>query len=75
MRRIIVIAFASILFLGQAYRLLAQDPQGLQVNQVAPDFTAKDQSGNPVHLKSQLAKGSVVLVFYRGEWCPFAISI
>jgi len=49
----------------------AQDPQGLQVNQLAPDFSAKDQSGKIVTLKSLLKKGSVVLVFYRGEWCPY----
>jgi peroxiredoxin len=49
----------------------AQVPVGLQVNQSAPDFTAKDQSGKSVVLKSLLKKGNVVLVFYRGEWCPY----
>jgi len=38
----------------------AQDPHGLQVNQSAPDFSAKDQSGKVVTLKSLLKKGSVV---------------
>jgi peroxiredoxin len=58
-----------ILFLSSSVQ--SQNPKGLQVNQSAPDFTAKDQNGNSVNLKSQLAKGSVVLVFYRGEWCPY----
>jgi peroxiredoxin len=49
----------------------AQDPHGLQVNQTAPDFTAQDQTGTSITLKSQLKKGNVVLVFYRGEWCPY----
>ncbi|HCW08262.1 MAG TPA: alkyl hydroperoxide reductase [Cytophagales bacterium] len=49
----------------------AQDPHGLQVNQPAPDFSGKDQNGKTINLKSQLKNGSVVLVFYRGEWCPF----
>lgn len=49
----------------------AQDPQGLQVNQVAPDFSGKDQFGKTITLKSLLKKGNVLLVFYRGEWCPY----
>ncbi|HXB34304.1 MAG TPA: peroxiredoxin-like family protein [Puia sp.] len=46
-------------------------PQGLKTNTAAPDFTATDQNGATFHLKSSLAKGSVLLVFYRGQWCPF----
>jgi peroxiredoxin len=46
-------------------------PGGLKVNDKAPDFSAKNQNGKPVVLKDQLAKGMVVLVFYRGEWCPY----
>jgi peroxiredoxin len=49
----------------------AQDPKGLNVNDDAPDFTGKDQNGKSIHLKSLLKKGPVVLVFYRGEWCPY----
>jgi peroxiredoxin len=49
----------------------AQSPLGLQVNQTAPDFTAMDQDGRSVNLKSLLQNGKVVLVFYRGEWCPY----
>jgi peroxiredoxin len=47
-----------------------QDPKGLHVNDAAPEFSAKDQEGNTVNLKEQLKKGPVVLVFYRGQWCP-----
>jgi len=49
----------------------AQDPHGLQVNQAAPDFSGKDQYGKTITLKSLLKKGNVLLVFYRGEWCPY----
>ena len=50
----------------------AQDkPQGLQVNDLAPTFTAKDQNGKEISLKSLLKKGPVVVMFYRGEWCPY----
>ncbi len=46
-------------------------PSGLQVNDKAPLFTAKDQDGKPVMLETMLQKGPVVLVFYRGQWCPY----
>ena len=34
----------------------------------APDFTLNDAYGNSVQLKERLAKGPVVLGFYRGRW-------
>jgi len=46
-------------------------PKGITVNQDAPDFSAKDQNGRIVSLKGQIKKGPVVLVFYRGQWCPY----
>jgi peroxiredoxin len=47
-----------------------EGPNGLEVNAIAPDFTAKDQSGAVITLKEKLKKGPVVLIFYRGYWCP-----
>ncbi len=46
-------------------------PQGLKPNTTAPDFIAKDQNGEVFHLKNSLTKGPVLLVFYRGQWCPY----
>ncbi len=46
-------------------------PEGLKVGDVAPDFKAKDQDGKMIHLKQALKKGPVVMLFYRGQWCPF----
>lgn len=43
---------------------------GLKVGEKAPDFKAKDQNGNVVTLKDALKKGKVVVLFYRGYWCP-----
>lgn len=60
-----------LIFLLASLVVKGQNPQGLQVNQTAPDFTGKDQNGNMINLRSLLSKGSVVLVFYRGEWCPY----
>lgn len=44
-------------------------PKGLEQGTKAPVFRGVDQNGNTVSLKEKLTKGSVVLVFYRGEWC------
>jgi peroxiredoxin len=62
-------AFATLLL---SLSLSAQDkPEGLFINSKAPDFKAKDQSGVEVNLKELRKKGPVVLVFYRGNWCPY----
>ena len=36
--------------------------------ETAPDFTLTDQNGRKHTLSAALAKGPVVLVFYRGYW-------
>ena len=46
-------------------------PAGLKVGDIAPDFNAKDQNGKTVSLKQALKNGLVVMLFYRGQWCPF----
>jgi peroxiredoxin len=49
---------------GQAERALkAGDP--------APVFALPDPDGNIVSSRELLAKGPLVLTFYRGVWCPF----
>jgi peroxiredoxin len=44
---------------------------GLNIGDKAPDFSLPDPDGNLVTLSDSLEKGHVVLVFYRGAWCPF----
>lgn len=59
--------------MAQAKQGLAEhmpDP-GLKVGTKAPDFTLANAFGKPVNLYAQLAKGPVILSFYRGAWCPF----
>jgi peroxiredoxin len=46
-------------------------PEGLFIASKAPDFRAKDQNGKEIRLKELLKEGKVVLVFYRGYWCPY----
>ncbi|MBK7291661.1 MAG: AhpC/TSA family protein [Chitinophagaceae bacterium] len=52
--------------------LFAQEaPEGLFIGSKAPDFKGKDQNDKDIKLKDLLKKGKVVLVFYRGQWCPY----
>ncbi len=37
----------------------------------APDFTLPNADGTPISLEELLAKGPVVLTWYRGGWCPY----
>jgi peroxiredoxin len=43
-------------------------PSGLTPGDKAPAFTGYDQAGTQTELKNLLAKGPVVLFFYRGKW-------
>jgi peroxiredoxin len=64
--------FLLPVLLFAAFAASAQEaPEGLFINSKAYDFKAKDQNGNEVRLRDLLKKGNVVLVFYRGEWCPY----
>ena len=43
----------------------------VSVGQKAPYFELPDQQDYPWSLSGQLEVGPVVLVFYRGDWCPY----
>jgi peroxiredoxin len=65
-----LIAFLGLILI--AFSLQAQSAaEGKFIGSKAPDFKAKDQNGTEVRLKELLKKGKVVLVFYRGHWCPY----
>ncbi|TLD68847.1 AhpC/TSA family protein [Phragmitibacter flavus] len=42
----------------------------IQVGDQAPDFSLKNPQGEVVQLSTLLKDGPVVLVWYRGGWCP-----
>jgi peroxiredoxin len=48
----------------------AEDAKGLGVGQKAPDFTAIDADSVEFSLATEIKKGPLVLIFYRGFWCP-----
>ncbi|RYU89451.1 AhpC/TSA family protein [Mucilaginibacter terrigena] len=61
---------AAAIALAFSVQLMAQT--GLKKGDTAPVFVAKDNSGKTIDLKAVLRSGkSVVLFFYRGQWCPY----
>jgi len=66
MKKYLLIATGIIFSL----QVLAQT--GLKSGVQAPEFTARDNSGKILDLKSLLkSHKAVVLFFYRGQWCPY----
>jgi peroxiredoxin len=66
MKKLILIAF----LIFSATVLFAQT--GLKKGDTAPAFTAVDNSGKTLNLKTLLKTNkAVVLFFYRGQWCPY----
>jgi peroxiredoxin len=46
----------------------------LPVGAKAPEFTLPDQNGNQISSADLLAKGPIVVSFFRGRWCPFCVA-
>ena len=57
-------ATAELIASGQAQR-------ARKAGDVAPEFTLTDPDGKPVSSRDLLAKGPLVVSFYRGVWCPY----
>jgi peroxiredoxin len=49
----------------------AQAQRARKAGDVAPEFTLNDYDGKPVSSSELLAKGPLVVSFYRGVWCPY----
>lgn len=70
--------FASLLLMsawgseayGQSEFRTAEEATGLEVGTYVSGFEAVDQHGDKFSLNEALKSGPVVVVFYRGEWCP-----
>jgi peroxiredoxin len=44
---------------------------GLQVGKTVPEFESHTFAGVPVTLNHLLRKGPIMVIFYRGGWCPY----
>jgi peroxiredoxin len=57
-------ATAELIASGQASRVR-------KAGDKAPSFVLNDAEGHPVSSAELLARGPLVLTFYRGVWCPY----
>jgi peroxiredoxin len=64
-----LLTLLAIVFMVQAKA--QEKPEGLFINSRAADFKAKDQDGKEISMKDLRKKGPVVILFYRGFWCPY----
>jgi len=47
---------------------MTETSTGIVTGQEMPAFELPDEQGRPFNLAEQLQKGSIVLIFYRGNW-------
>ncbi|MBO4222395.1 peroxiredoxin-like family protein [Bradyrhizobium neotropicale] len=52
-------------------RSSGQAERAMKVGDRAPTFKLKDSEGNVVSSSALLAKGPLIVSFYRGVWCPY----
>ena len=48
-----------------------QAQRAKKAGDTAPEFTLNDPDGKPVSSRELLARGPLVISFYRGVWCPY----
>jgi peroxiredoxin len=63
--------FLIFLYATTIQSMAQEAPKGVSINDDAPAFSAIDQNGNLIELKNLTSKGNVILIFYRGQWCPY----
>jgi peroxiredoxin len=67
MKQLVIVILLFIVTIANAQT----DPTGLKVGDMAPMFSGTDQNGQQFSLQAALKKGDVILMFYRGQWCPY----
>jgi peroxiredoxin len=66
-----LIFFFCMLLVSSSLVAQQKQAEGLFLKSKAPDFKGTDQNGTKIRLKDIWKKGDVVLLFYRGQWCPY----
>ncbi|MFZ1699768.1 MAG: peroxiredoxin-like family protein [Pyrinomonadaceae bacterium] len=79
MKSFVITAAMAVLFVSTAFTqdvvktITVEDAAktALKAGAKMPAFTLNDAFGKKVSSKDLLAQGNLVVVFYRGAWCPF----
>jgi peroxiredoxin len=76
--KILVTALISFIFVSTIFSQTkpaeTPKPATLKFGDIAPDFELNDQNGKSVKLSKLVKKSPVMLVFYRGFWCPYCVQ-
>ncbi|WP_104167866.1 peroxiredoxin-like family protein [Arthrobacter sp. SX1312] len=65
-------ALAEVFMMEQEELRRAGLPQGIaRVGDKLPEAILYDDGGHPVPLREVLGAAAAIIVFYRGEWCPY----
>ncbi|WMN12971.1 peroxiredoxin-like family protein [Marivirga salinae] len=67
---LIILTFFIFAFSANAQHKTVEEVEGKAVGETVENFIATDADGNTFNLKTSLKEGPVVLLFYRGQWCP-----
>ena len=66
------LTFDYTAFTNQTYNQLGET-KGLSIGDNVANFTVLDHTGKKQELFELLTKGKVIVIFYRGQWCPFCM--
>jgi peroxiredoxin len=78
MKQLVLTVVAVVIFnvgfsqnqIGYGVDMEGNVPKGLNVGDKAPSFILKDVDGKEVSSEKLLEQQELVIIFYRGEWCP-----
>ena len=56
---------------GAIFGLVGEAGRALGLGALAPAFTLPGPDGKPIASADLLARGPLVITFYRGVWCPY----
>jgi peroxiredoxin len=72
LKSIITLLLSILIFtsLGQDSKKVSET-DGIGIGDTISNFSATDQHGELFNLETELEKGPVVVIFYRGQWCPY----
>jgi len=68
---ILLLTFGMSSLWAQGQHKSVLETAGLPVGAQVASFSALNQLGEEVILAEEIAQGPVLLVFYRGQWCPY----
>jgi len=67
---ILLLAFLNFNSMAQTDYKTVKEAKGMQDGETVKDFSAVDLHDSTFTLSEALKKGPVVVIFYRGQWCP-----